>query len=211
MWHGASPKALSDFSCSLSKHLLWLFGFPLYLRSTSNCVGLGFGFGPLWSLSFRSSSTLFVFLHPFCFTTRGAINFLSPLQSLFLGSINDMVTLHLFLLFPQLCPPFPLGVDQLGIGILWHIFGDPFQVIGKYFERGTSFYCISTCGGGACKSSSFVDCALFRFYAHPSPRLSAWIKFSFQGSSHALPGLLLPLPHPQPILRLLAHCKLCIL
>jgi hypothetical protein len=27
--------------------------------------------------------------------------------------------------------------------------------------------------------SSFVNCALSRFYAHPSPHLFAWMKFSF--------------------------------
>lgn len=171
-WH--ITKTLLGISCSSNKRHFWLFGFPLDLLSTSNGVGLGFGFGSLYYLSFRSSLTLFIFVHPFC----GAINFSSSLQSLRLGSINDMATLHFFFLFPQWCPPFPLGVDRLGIGILGHIFGDSFEVIRKNFKGITSFYCISACSGGACRLGSFSDHALFRFYAHPALRSYARVKFN---------------------------------
>jgi hypothetical protein len=77
-WHGASPNALSKFSCSSNRWCLWLFCFPLGLFFTFGYMHLGFGFGPFWRLSFRSSSALFVFGHPFCFATKGVLNVLSP-------------------------------------------------------------------------------------------------------------------------------------
>lgn len=82
MRHGESPKALSCFSCSFYKQCPWLFEFPLRLLSVSSCVGLGFGFGTPWCLSFKSSLASFVFAHPFCFTARNEFNFSFPLHHL---------------------------------------------------------------------------------------------------------------------------------
>ncbi len=65
-WHGVSPKALLDISCSSSKWCPWF-------------TPLVFGFGPPRCLSFRCSSTPFVHVHPFCFVTKSGISFLFPL------------------------------------------------------------------------------------------------------------------------------------
>ncbi len=78
-WHDASPKALSSFSCSSNKQFPWLFDFTLGLLFAFGYKGLGFGFGPLHCLSFKSSLAFFFFTHLFCFVVKDAINFSSPL------------------------------------------------------------------------------------------------------------------------------------
>jgi hypothetical protein len=60
--------------------LPWSF---FYLR----LHGLGFWFWTPWHFSFRFSSTLFVFVHPFCFAVNGAISFSYPLWSFHLGFV----------------------------------------------------------------------------------------------------------------------------
>jgi hypothetical protein len=57
--------------------------FPFYLW----LHGLGFWLWIPWHFSFMFSSTLFIFVHPFCFALNGAISFSSPLWSFHPGFV----------------------------------------------------------------------------------------------------------------------------
>jgi hypothetical protein len=64
-WHNMSSKALLSIYYFFNKWCSWCFNYFLGFFFVFGYVGLGFSFGPLQCLSFKSSLVPFVFMYPF--------------------------------------------------------------------------------------------------------------------------------------------------